>query len=104
MDWKLEDNAGTAKGYLRITCDGEPAADVFPYAKDRDAAKVKDRARYMVETLNASNHQADLIAFLEKVTEHFDREAEGETVTGDPAALYAEGIVCLRRLSMKPNN
>lgn len=102
MDWKLEDYTGTNKGYLRITCDGEFAADVFPYGADRDPAKVSERARYMVETLNAGDHSNDLIAFLEKVTEHLDREAEGNTIIHDPAALYAEGIVCLRRLNPRP--
>lgn len=102
MDWKLEDHTGTNKGYLSILCDGERAADVFPYAKGADPDKVTARARYIVETLNTRDHADDLIAFLEKVTEHFDREAEGETVTCDPAALYAEGIVCLRRLNPQP--
>lgn len=52
MDWKLEDYTGTNKGYLRITCDGERVADVFPYAAGADPAKVTERAAEMVATLN----------------------------------------------------
>jgi len=63
---------------------------------------VSERARYMVETLNAADAHPDLIAYLEKVTDHFTREAEGETVLCNPADLYREGIAVLRRLNPQP--
>lgn len=98
---KREYNTGTNKGYLRITCDGEPAADVFPFAAGRDPSKVTERAKEMVATLNGFAHQG-LIDFLETVTEHLDREAEGGVIIHDPADLYAGGIACLKRLQRQP--
>lgn len=59
MDWKLEDHTNGTGGFLRILCDGERAADVFPYAKGADPDKVSARARYMVETLNGFKPDAE---------------------------------------------
>lgn len=59
MDWKLEDHTGTNKGYLAITCDGEHAADVFPFGAGRDPSKVTQRAKEMVATLNGLPSETD---------------------------------------------
>jgi len=53
MDWKLEDHTDGKGGFLRILCDGERAADVFPFAKGTDEQRARERAKYIVDTLNA---------------------------------------------------
>lgn len=50
--WKLEDNAGTNKGYLRLTCDGIRVADFFPFAAGADEQWVREQAAIIVETMN----------------------------------------------------
>ncbi len=55
MKWTLEDYTKTNGGYMRIFCDGEHAADVFPFAKYTNPTKVKERAEYMVAMLNRAS-------------------------------------------------
>lgn len=50
--WTLEDETGKGRGYLTIYFDGERSADVFPFAKGVDEKRVRERAKYIVDTLN----------------------------------------------------
>lgn len=52
--WTIEDYTSKKAGYMRIFCNGERAADVFPFAKGEDPEVVKDRALTMVAILNES--------------------------------------------------
>lgn len=58
MHWTLEDYTKKTAGYLTIFCDGQRAADVFPFAKDADEQSVRDRAQYMVTALNMADEAA----------------------------------------------
>lgn len=62
MKWTLEDYTKKNAGYLSIFCDGQRAADVFPFAKGVDAQEARWRAVYMVAALNMANEETVRIA------------------------------------------
>lgn len=45
----------------------------------------------------------DLVAFMTQAIAYFDAVAEGCIPVGDPAALFSEGLVCLRRIQITDN-
>ncbi len=55
--WTIKDCFGTTNGYMRILYNGEPAADVFPFAKDRDPEVMRKRAYRMVDLLNLAEQK-----------------------------------------------
>ena len=59
--WTIRDGTTKIKGYLQILCDGEHAADVFPFGAGRDADKVKRRAYEMVRILNEAVLRQQLV-------------------------------------------
>jgi hypothetical protein len=56
MNWTIEDYTKSNGGYMRIFCDGERAADVFPFAADQKPDAVKSRALLMVRILNEAKY------------------------------------------------
>lgn len=61
MKWTIEDYTKANGGCMRIFCDGERAADVFPFADGVDPEKVKARAHMMIATLNGAEDEDDSI-------------------------------------------
>jgi hypothetical protein len=53
--WTLKDGTDDHKGYLQILCDGERAADVFPFGAGRNPERTRARAYRMVDILNAAD-------------------------------------------------
>lgn len=53
--------------------------------------------------LTPEQERQELLNWMRQAIQHFDHEAEGALTGSDPAALYAEGIVCLRRLETNDN-
>lgn len=62
MKWTLEDNCNARAGFLRIMCDGERAADVFPFIPHGDPKEIRARAIYMVAALNMANEDSVRVA------------------------------------------
>lgn len=50
--WKLDDNTGTSKGYLRLTCNGKRVCDFFPYAHGANEAWVRERAAHVTKIMS----------------------------------------------------
>lgn len=52
--WNLIDHSGPSMGYLRLTYDDKRVADFFPFASGADPEWVRDQAKKIVDTMNAS--------------------------------------------------
>lgn len=56
--WTMEDGTTDRKGYIRLLCDGEHAADVFPFGHGRDAERIRNRAYRMLDILQRHDGNA----------------------------------------------
>ena len=57
-NWEVEDNTGTNKGYLRLTCDGKRVCDFFPYAAGADPEWVRDQAYRIRDRMQGEQENA----------------------------------------------
>lgn len=48
--------------------------------------------------MTEAQERQELLNFMRQALKYFDSVADAPVPTGDPAALYSEGLVCLRRL------
>lgn len=50
--WKLIDDTGKCKGYLRLERNGQRVADFFPFAAGSDETWVRAQAQLILRTMN----------------------------------------------------
>lgn len=53
--------------------------------------------------MTPAQEKLELATWISRAIEFFDRAAESSGALEDPAALYAEGVVILRRLQQNDN-
>jgi Fe-S cluster biosynthesis and repair protein YggX len=50
--WTINDYTTKKAGYLSLMKDGQRVCDFFPFARDADAAWVREQARLIAERMN----------------------------------------------------